>query len=328
MADERAVTRRDVSAVIAHEDFKQKIREALPKAMEQGTDRFTRCVLTALQVNPDIIEGDPSTLYTAVLKAANDGLNLDGKEAALVIFNTNVARKNEPPKWIKKVQYMPMVGGIIKRLGEVGFSVDSQVVHEMDTFHYRLGDDAMIEHSPPALGQPRGKMIGAYVIIKRKSDNEVYREVMDEAQIEAVRSQSRNQDSLMWTKFASEGWRKTVTRRCAKRIPFVDERLNSILEADNEGFEFDEDVPVPPVKAAAAPAPPPARDKDPTVVSTQQPKKANAMEKLKATPAAKAPPAPAPPPPPPPPPEPDLEPDPEEGEDPPPDSYSDEGDVF
>jgi recombinational DNA repair protein RecT len=48
----------------------------------------------------------------------------------------------------------------------------------------------------------------------------------------------------MWTKFPSEAWRKTVLRRCAKRIPILDEMAQRTMEADDQTFEFDPtDVP-------------------------------------------------------------------------------------
>jgi len=245
MSDPKVSDARAVVSVLQSEQFQGSLSQALPAGLSR--DRFTRCVITALQANPGIVEGDRQSLYASIVRAAQDGLNLDGREAALVHFNTNVGTKDRP-KWIRKVQYMPMIGGLIRKLGEAGYAVDAQVVHENDVFEATLGDSPSIVHKPPALGQKRGEMIGAYAIIRRKSDGETYREIMDAEQIEAVRGQSRAKDSLMWTTFASEAWRKTVLRRCIKRIPMPDtSNVDSVIEADNDTYEFDQTPAVDPV---------------------------------------------------------------------------------
>jgi len=70
-------------------------------------EKFIRTTLTAVQMNPDLLQADRRSLLGACMKAAQDGLLLDGREAAPVIFNTKDG---------KKVQYMPMVGGILKKM--------------------------------------------------------------------------------------------------------------------------------------------------------------------------------------------------------------------
>jgi recombination protein RecT len=228
-----------VVSTLKSENFQLSIQQALPPGLSK--DRFTRAAITAIQKNPGIVEGEKNSLYSALVESAQVGLLCDGKQAALVIFNTKVGNN----KYIKKVQFMPMVGGIILNLGRAGVTVDSQVVYQNDEFEVTLGDDPKIYHVPTSLGNPRGDMIGAYAICRTK-DGAVYREVMDKEQIEAVRNQSRAKDSLMWTQFASEGWRKTVLRRCAKRIPIVDDIVQKTLDGDDKTFQFDEDE-LPPV---------------------------------------------------------------------------------
>jgi recombination protein RecT len=221
-----------VVSTIKSEAFQNSITQALPPGVTK--DRFTRAAITAIQKNPGIVEGEKNSLYSALVESAQVGLLCDGKQAALVIFNTKHGNG-----WIKKVQFMPMVGGIILNLGRVGVTVDTQVVYENDEFSMQFGDDPRISHVPAKLGADRGQMVGAYAICRTK-EGAVYREVMDRAQIEAVRNQSRAKDSLMWTQFASEGWRKTVLRRCAKRIPIVDDVVAKTLDADDQTFQFDE----------------------------------------------------------------------------------------
>lgn len=240
---------------ISSPEFKARVKTALPKNVDP--DRFTRMTMTAIQGKPDLLEADKDSLYLAILQCAQTGLAPDGKEAALVVFNTNVGSKQNP-RWVKQVQFMPMVAGVIKKLGELDVKCDAAVVYENDVFEYEEGDFPRIIHKPAKLGTERGVAIGAYAILRPKN-GEPYREVMSSAEIEQVRQQSRAANSLMWTQFWGEGARKTVLRRCAKRIPMpFDDTVEKTLEADNATFEM---APEPVTEPAA----------DPTVVATQEP---------------------------------------------------------
>lgn len=226
-----------IVVALRSEPFQRQLHDSLPP--DVTVDRFTAVSIVALNNNPELALADRQSLYNAIVRASQDGLMPDGREGALVVFDTNVGTRDNP-NYIKKVQWMPMILGIKKRLAQCGVSMDAQVVHENDEFTYRFGDDAAITHIPPKLGKPRGELIGAYAIATL-SDGTVYREVMEAAQIEAVREQSRGKNSLMWTKFRSEGYRKTVARRLAKNVPVVDARTDEMFKRDDEQFTFDQD---------------------------------------------------------------------------------------
>jgi len=253
MSEQKRPSTAMVVATISSKEFKARVAASLPKNVD--ADRFTRMTITALQNSPELLDADKDSLYLAILKCAETGLSPDGKESALVVFNTKVGDN----RWIKKVQFMPMVTGIIKKLGEVGVSVQTETVHEFDFFEYEAGDNPKIVHKPAKLGTDRGIMLGAYAILRMEGIAEPFREVMDSKAIEAVRAQSRSPNGLMWTKFPGEGYRKTVLRRCAKRIPMkFDETVQRTLEADNATFEME---------PAAEPTETPARPDDPKVVA-------------------------------------------------------------
>jgi recombination protein RecT len=276
-----------VVATISSPEFKAKVATSLPKGID--LDRFTRMTMTAIQSKPELLEADKDSLYLAILQCAQTGLSPDGKESALVVFNTKVGNN----QWVKKVQFMPMVTGIIKKLGEVGVKCDTNVVYENDLFDYEAGDDERITHKPAKLGTDRGLMIGCYAILRVQGIDTPYREVMSSADVEAVRRQSRAPDSLMWTQFASEGYRKTVLRRCAKRIPMkFEESLEATLNADNETFDMTPQAATEAAPAAAE-APQPAQieqvnqQTDDRVVASQTPPEA--AKRSRKTPAPAAP---------------------------------------
>ena len=211
-------------------EYKPQIKAALPAHIP--VERFERVVVTAINRAPELAEADRRSLFTACVSAAQDGLLPDGKEAALVIFNSKVG-SGDTERWVKKVQYMPMIAGIRKRMrnsGEV-LSAESHVIYANDKFDYELGDSPSIEHKP-AFGD-RADPIGAYAVIKLKS-GEVLREVMSYDEIEYVRSVSKARNSGPWTKWWGEMARKTVLRRCAKAAP-VQTDLDALLSrADDD----------------------------------------------------------------------------------------------
>ena len=200
---------------------------ALPPQI--SVDKFIRTTLTAVQMNPDLLQADRKTLLGTCMKAAQDGLMLDGREAAPVIFGG---------KGGKTVAYMPMVGGILKKIRNSGelASISAQVAYSKDLFDYQLGDDEQIIHKP-LLGGDRGTPIAVYCIAKTK-DGAIYREVMSVDEVEKVRKTSRAGAFGPWKDWWDEMAKKTVIRRISKRLPSsadVDAVMQSDLEAS--GFE-------------------------------------------------------------------------------------------
>lgn len=184
-------------------------------------ERFVRIAITAVQQDPDLLRTDRRSLLGSCMKAAQDGLLLDKREAALVIFQN-------------KAQYMPMVAGILKKLRQSGQIKDiaAHVVYERDEFDYQLGDDERIFHKPNIL-QDRGKPVAVYCIV-RTIDGGTYREVMSAAQVEKVRSVSKAKRSdSPWNTWWDEMARKTVVRRLSKYLPSSTD-LDQVLQRDNE----------------------------------------------------------------------------------------------
>lgn len=193
-------------------------------------EKFIRTTLTAVQMNPDLLGADRRSLLGACMKAAQDGLLLDGREAAPVIFNTKEG---------KKVQYMPMVGGILKKIRNSGelASISANVVYDKDFFEYELGDNESITHKP-FLGADRGQQLAVYAVAKTK-DGAIYREVMSVADVEKVRAASRAGKFGPWVDWWDEMAKKTVIRRMAKRLPSSAD-VDQVFESDNDASGFDQ----------------------------------------------------------------------------------------
>lgn len=203
---------------------------------DANVDRFIRVVLNAVLATPDLLEADRRSLIAACMKAAQDGLMPDGREAVLNIYNTKV-KKNGQEYWAKMAQYLPMVGGLIKKLyesGEVTY-IDAAAVYEHDKFVYRRGDEPKLEHEP-FLGDDAGKIIAAYAVIKLKN-GEVKREVMPRRDIEAVRGSSKSGERGPWATWYDQQSIKSVIKRIYKQLPKAD-ALEKVIASDNEALGF------------------------------------------------------------------------------------------
>lgn len=204
-----------------------EFKAALPAHVT--VEKFTRVAMTAINSNPDLRQADKRSLFGAITKLAQDGLLPDGREAALVIFNT----KNRSGGWDKKVQAMPMIAGVLKKIRQSGdvAKISAQVVHENDHFVVSYGFDEDVTHNPPPLDKPRGKPIGAYATAVLKDGSRLL-EVMSLEEIEKVRSVSKSKDRGPWVDWWSEMARKTVMRRLSKRLPMSTDLEDEVFSRD------------------------------------------------------------------------------------------------
>ena len=209
-----SVARRDTLAEInervTSDDFVNKMTAATgDRALARS---IARAGMTLLQVNPSLLQGDVSkaSIFTSFIRCAQDKLIPDGREAAFVRFGKDLA-------------YLPMIAGLRRKAAEAGITLSAQVVYANDEFDYELGLRPYLRHKPVKLGQPRGEPIGAYAVAHDGSGNPVgLPEIMDKAEIEAVRNVSKAKDSGPWNSaFAPEMWRKTVARRKFKSLPLI-----------------------------------------------------------------------------------------------------------
>lgn len=207
-----------------------QLKVALP--VHIPVERFMRVIQTAAASNTELLDADRRSLFEAAMKAAQDGLLPDGRHGAFVTFNT----KARDGSWVKKVQWMPMIAGILKKIRNSGElqSVCAHVVYSNDTFVYAMGDDERIEHMP-AMGN-RGEPVAAYAIAKTK-DGGIYREVMTHAEIERVRSVSRAATKGPWVDWWDEMARKTALRRLSKWLPMSSD-LDELMRRDDELYDF------------------------------------------------------------------------------------------
>lgn len=235
------------------EERSENIRSALPAHITP--DKFQRTVMTAVAQNPDLLKADRQSLILACYKAAQDALLPDGREAALVTFNT---RQKVDGQWttVKQVQYMPMVYGLRKKILQSGsvVSLEVNVVYraevEKGTFLYEVGIEPPLRHRPSLdltdEEMDDSQIVAAYSIATMSDGSKSY-EVMRRSEINKVRAMSQTgatgrtdrqgnaiQPKGPWVDWFAEMAKKTVMRRHAKTLP-----MSGDLMIDVEGRELE-----------------------------------------------------------------------------------------
>lgn len=199
-------------------------------------ERFKRVLLTAIQMNPKLVTADRVSLFNSAMRAAQDGLLPDGREGALVIYNTKM-KINGAEKWIDAVQWMPMIAGLRKKVRnskEIA-TWDAKVVYEKDEFYYEDGLDLILKHKPYLDGDP-GQVRAAYSVAKLKT-GEVSVEVMTRWQIDRIRALSKSRDKGPWVDHYAEMAKKTVARRHSKVLPMSTD-LDDLIRRDDDLYDM------------------------------------------------------------------------------------------
>lgn len=230
----------------------QEIAKVLPSHIPMS--KFQRTIITAAQQNPDLLQANGKSLILACMKAAQDGLLPDGREAALVVFKESY---KEDGQWMsrKVVQYMPMVYGLRKKVlqsNEVT-SLEVSVVYraevEAGKFLYEVGQVPPLRHRPmlelTAEQATDDQIVAAYSIATMKDGTKSY-ELMRRFEIDKVRECSQTGATKdrqgkartprgPWVDWFPEQAKKTVMRRHSKVLP-----MSGDLLIDVEGQELEQ----------------------------------------------------------------------------------------
>jgi recombination protein RecT len=216
---------------------------ALPSNV--APDAFRNAAIVAVQDNPQIMDCEPESVFKSIRKLAAAGLVPDGREAAMVPFNTR-----ENGRYVKKCQAMPMVFGLIKMARRSGDVTDIrahtvyQKEYDEGRFVYVVGDDEKLEHRPILFGE-KGDAIAYYAIAKLK-DGTVVRQFMDILEIEKIRKMAASQRVKggndrydpsdkpigIWKDHYEQMAHKTVIRRLTKRLDLSAEDMRHITMDD------------------------------------------------------------------------------------------------
>lgn len=206
---------------------------------QKAQDRMSSVLMVAVERDNALLFADRQSLIAAVRQCANHGLVPDGNEAMLQVYNTKVKDANGREVWIKKVQYQPMVRGIINRVQKSGKikTFWAEVVYRNEEFHIDASDGERRPIHTKASEFERGEdkdIIGAYSVAKFR-DGTVDCEPMPLSEIQKVRAVAKTQK--VWDGWFTEKAKVAVMRRHSKRLPLSAEDLDMILNRQEHDLE-------------------------------------------------------------------------------------------
>lgn len=212
---------------------------ALLKASGTDVNRFMNNALMAASDHKEINSGevDRASVFKVCSRAANDGVVLDGKQAAMIIGWNNKTKQ-------KEAQYRLMAGGVMAMISRSSNiqHVACQIVYEGDDCTIDFVTDGQPVQHTINLRNRRGKPLGVYFVAKLKNGGWTSPEYMSEEEINEVRDNYSQKDkdgkfSKMWLLSPGEAWRKTILHRAKKRLP-LDESIESALSQDDPDYEL------------------------------------------------------------------------------------------
>jgi recombination protein RecT len=232
--------KRDTAQVAIHSfrDLLERQTSQFAMVMPKETvDRFKRVIYTTLNDKPELMRCTSRSLISVCMHAAQDGLLLDGREAAIVPFKSGAELI---------ATYQPMVVGLRKKIraSDLIFDLNCQIVFEDDpVFDIGFGDRPYVHHKPALTGGARNrKIIGCYSVATFKDGTKSI-EWMTIDQVEELRLKSpavRAKRPTPWDDpvFYPEMVRKTVVRRHAKTLPMGSDIENVFRHQEQTEEEF------------------------------------------------------------------------------------------
>jgi recombination protein RecT len=227
--------------VVFKSDLERMLIDELTVLDDQAKARMKNAAVVAVTKDPELLEADRQSFFMAIRMCANHGVIPDGNEAVLQVYNTNVARKDQPPKWVKKVTYLPMVRGIINRVQRSGKIriFYAEIVCDGEEFRLDLshGDRRPVHEFDPM--RRSATIIGAYSVATY-DDGTIDTEPMPRAEIDKVRNVAKTKN--VWDNWFGEKAKVAVMKRHAKRLPLSAEDMDFIVNRDETDFEQARDV--------------------------------------------------------------------------------------
>jgi recombination protein RecT len=236
-SDQAPIVQSKPPIVVLRERLEARAGELKAALAEIPPQRFIRAVITAAQINPDILACQWNSVWLACMKACRDGLLPDGVEGAIVAYGD-------------KANWIPMYRGLLRKFQESGSFkwIGAEVVREGEFFEYWLDTDGPhLKHVPN--GMELAPIIKVYAMATTLQGGK-FVAVLHMPEIDKIKKMSRaKREDAPWRMWESEMMKKTALRRLAKMLPSG--RIAD--EDDDDADEVREDAS--PLRAAAVSAP-------------------------------------------------------------------------
>lgn len=203
------------------------IESVLPKHVT--SERMMRVALTAFQKVPKLLQCSKESVWTALVKCSELGIEPDGRRAHLIPYG----------KECQLILDYKGIAELVRRSGDV-IDIHCDVVCENDEFDENLGQITVHRINRRV---PRGKPYAAYSRVTLK-DGSISCEVMSADEIERVRKSSKAGNSGPWKDWPEEMWKKTVFRRHSKWLPLSPEVVRAV-EIDDDLHQIRNVTPTP-----------------------------------------------------------------------------------
>jgi recombination protein RecT len=181
-----------------------EIKAALPGI---PPERFIRAVITAAQVNPDILACNFNSVWLACMRACRDGLLPDGVEGAIVPHRD-------------KATWIPMYRGMLRKFQQSGQYrwIAADVVRAGEEFEYWINENGpRFKHVPGYNGEAPVEKV--YAIATTQAGG-VFVAVMSMSEITKIRNMSRaTREDAPWNSWTEEMMKKSALRRLSKMLP-------------------------------------------------------------------------------------------------------------
>lgn len=235
------VAQRDNSAVNLIPQYQAEFSDVLPDHVKAGT--FVRLAQAALRKDANLkqaAERDPGSLIFALREAARLGHEPGTSSFYLVPMGG-------------RIEGWEGYRGVIERMYRAGAvaSVKCEVVRANDTFDYDPAEDDKPRHKVDWFGDDRGKIIGAYAYAAMKDGATSRVVVVNRADIDKVKAESRGSDrpTSPWMKWEEQMVLKTVIHRLEPFVPtsseYIREQLRAVRDVAAEPIRPAQPAPVP-----------------------------------------------------------------------------------
>lgn len=213
------------------------LEELLPETMKGQGMRLIKRALLTFERNPGgkLNKCTPASFIYAVLEAAELGLPIDGRLCYAVPYNTKFKDDNNRDQWEYRAKAQPSYLGLVavaKRSKQILDCYGAVICQNDDFKHGRSGPTSVLEHTYDV--GARGDVVGAWAIVTLPDGTWRY-EIMDFAEIEAIRGRSKSKDDGPWVTDADQMRVKTVIRRILK-LYCDDPAVTRAMDLDDDDF--------------------------------------------------------------------------------------------
>lgn len=192
-------------------DNKVSIAKALPKHV--NPDRMLQVAQTAITQNPALLECDTGTLFGALIRCTQLGLEPNNALGHLYLIPFNNRKQNR-----KDVQVIIGYKGMIdlaRRSGNIE-SLQAMAVRGGDEFSYEYGADEHLRHVP---GEHRGEISHFYAYAKLVGGGFQFEVLPKNSMDEIMRSTQSGGRYGPWADHYEQMGRKTMVRRLFNYLP-------------------------------------------------------------------------------------------------------------